>query len=116
MTAGVGFFAGLFIYTPLILVWISGLLLAVSLWNRHRAVAILLASACALALLTDLAGAAYNASIPFLYSARVRSAARLGIISAVIGVIRGLLMAVAWGLALAAIWRAVHGPRSARPE
>lgn len=116
MTAGVGFFASLFVYTPLILVWIGGLLLATSLWNRHRTVAILLASACALALLTDLAGAAYTASIPFIYAAQARSAARIGPLSALIGVIRGLLMAVAWGLALAAIWRAVHGPRPARPE
>lgn len=81
-----------------------------------RAVAILLASACALALLTDLAGAAYTASLPFIYAARARSAAQIGLLSAVVGFVRGLLMAVAWGLALTAIWRAVHGPRPARPE
>lgn len=116
MTAGVGFLASLFVYTPLILVWISGLLLATSLWNRHRAVAILLASACALALLTDLVGAAYTASIPFIYSVQTRSVSRIGLLSVAIGFSRGLLMAVAWGLVLVAIWRAVNGPRPARPE
>ena len=116
MIAGIGLFASLFVYTPLILVWISGLLLATSLWNRQRAVAILLASACSLALLTDLAGAAYSASLPFLIFGHSRSVAGIGIISALVGFCRGLLMAVAWGLAFAAIWRAVNGPRAAHPE
>lgn len=107
MAAGVGALANLFIYTPLILVWMGGLVLAGTLWSRQRPVAVLLASACLLALVTDIAGALFNASIPFLYTARSRSITQLGIISAVVGVIRSLLMAVAWGLALAAVWRGV---------
>ena len=106
----------MFVYTPLILVWMGGLILAGTLWARHRSIAILLASACLLALVTDLAGGVLSASIPFLYSGGGRSVSRLGIVFAIIGVIRSLMMAVAWGLVFAAVWRGVANQGAARLE
>jgi hypothetical protein len=116
MAVGVGVLSNLFVYMPLFLVWMGGLIFAGTIWSRHRSIAILLASACLLALLTDLVGGLLSASFPFLYSRGGRSASQLGIIFAIVGVIRSLMMATAWGLVFAAVWRGVSSQSPARAE
>lgn len=107
MAAGVGVLANLSVITPLILVWMGGVVIAGILWSRQRTVAILLASACLLALVTELVGGLLTSSLPFLYSGQSQGYTRLGIIFAIVGIIRSVLMAVAWGLVLSAVWRGV---------
>lgn len=107
MAVGASALANLVVYTPLLLVWIIGLVLAGILWSRQRTVALLLLSACLIAIFTEITGGLFNASIPFLYSTRTRGVTQLGLILGVVGLIRSLLMAVAWGLLLGAVWRGV---------
>lgn len=116
MAIGVVFLSNLFVYTPLVLVWMGGLIFAGTIWSQHRSIAILLASACLLALVTDLLGAAFSSSIPFLVSGRGRTVTQIGIISAIVGVIRSLVMAVAWGLVFGAVWRGISSQGAARAE
>lgn len=105
MAVGASALVSLLVYTPLLLVWIIGLVLAGFLWSRQRTVAAMLLAACLIAIFTELTGGVLNASLPFLYSSRVRSATQLGLIFGVIGIIRGLLLSVAWGLLIGAVWR-----------
>jgi len=107
MAVGASALVNLLVYTPLLLVWIIGLVLAGILWSRQRTVAVLLVSGCLLALFTELTGGLLNVSLPFFYSSRGRSATQLGLIFGVIGIIRSLLLSAAWGLLLAAVWRGV---------
>lgn len=107
MAVGASALANLLVYTPLLLVWIIGLVLAGMIWPRQRTVAILLLSACLIAIVTEITGGLFNASIPFLYSMRTRGTTPFGLILGAIGLIRSLLMAVAWGLLLGAVWRGV---------
>lgn len=115
MAVGASALVNLLVYTPLLLVWISGLVLAGILWPRQRTVAILLLSGCLLALFTEIIGGLLTASLPYLYSTRLRNATQLGLIFGVIGLVRSLLMAVAWALLLGAVWRGVAAqPNDAR--
>ena len=107
MVVGASALVNLLVYTPLLLVWIIGLVLAGILWSRQRTVAVLLVSGCLLALFTELTGGLLNVSLQFFYSSRGRSATQLGLIFGVIGIIRSLLLSAAWGLLLAAVWRGV---------
>ncbi|HEY8601709.1 MAG TPA: hypothetical protein VIL85_25000 [Thermomicrobiales bacterium] len=105
MAVGVSAFANLLISTPLLLVWISGVVLAGLLWSRQRTVALLMMCGFLLTLFTEIIGGLLTASIPFPSSARTRGVTSLGLIFGVIGLIRGMLMTLAWGLLLAAVWR-----------
>jgi hypothetical protein len=79
MAVGTSALVNLLVYTPLLLVWIIGLVLAGLLWSRQRTVAALLLGACLIALFTELTGGLLNTSLPFLYSTRVRSATQLSL-------------------------------------
>lgn len=114
MVAGASILANLLVFTPLYLVWIGGLIVAGTLWSRQRSVALLLASGCLLALFTEISGGILTAALPLLYSGRARSVSQLGVLFAVIGLARSLLLALAWGLLLGAVIRAVAGQRTPR--
>ncbi|CAA9590443.1 MAG: hypothetical protein AVDCRST_MAG18-5036 [uncultured Thermomicrobiales bacterium] len=114
MAAGASAFVNLLVYTPLILVWIGGLVIAGTLWSRQRAVALLLASACLLALCTEIAGGILTSTLPLAFTSRSRNVSQLGILFGIVGVIRSVLMAVAWGLVLGTVVRAV-APRPGLP-
>ena len=107
MAVGASALVNLLVYTPLLLVWIIGLVIAGILWSRQRTVAALLLGACLIALFTEITGGVLNATLPSLYSSRLRSATQLGLVFGVVGIIRSLLMAVAWALLLGAVWRGV---------
>jgi hypothetical protein len=107
MAFGASALVNLLVYTPPLLVWIIGLVLSGLLWSRHRGVAAMLLAACLIAIFTEISGALLNISLPFLYSAHLRSATQLGLVFGVVGLLRSLLMAVAWGLLLGAVWRGV---------
>ena len=94
--------------TPLLIVWLLGLTLGASLWSRRRGVAALLVAGCLVALVAEFFGLMIAAITPYLIAGRALGVAGIGIVYAVVGVARGLLMAVAWGLTIGAVWRAVR--------
>ncbi len=111
MAAGAAILLNLLGTLPLLIVWIGGLIYAATLWNRQRPVALLLASGSLLALFTEIASRIITGALPFLYFGASRSVARIGALIGAVGLASSLLMAVAWGLLLAAIVRAL-GPHT----
>lgn len=103
MAAGAAILLNLLDTLPLLIVWIGGLIFAATRWNRQRPVALLLASGSLLALFTEIASRIITGALPFLLSSSARSATQLGVLFAVVGLVQNLLLAVAWGLSLAAI-------------
>jgi type IV secretory pathway TrbD component len=96
---------------PLLIVWVGGLIVAGTIWNRQRPVALLVASGSLLAILTEICARIATSTLPFLYSGARRSVAQIGGLIAAVGLISSLLHAVAWGLILAAVVHAVaHRP------
>ena len=92
---------------PLLIVWIGGLIYAGTIWNRRRPVALLVIGGCLLAIFAEICARIATSSLPYLYSSARRSIAEIGALSAAIGLLSGVLHAVAWALILAAVVRAV---------
>lgn len=92
---------------PLLLVYIAGLVLAVARWQQHRRVSLIALIAIAL-LLFDLIVGTFTAILPTVLLSRYDwSASQIGTVFAVSGIIRSVIVAVAFGLLLWAIfgWR-----------
>jgi hypothetical protein len=91
--------------TPVLLVWIVGIGLAASRWQRHPRVSALATVALARAMLLTLGNVGFTVSLPFM--ARTQNVGQIGLLSTVVGVVTFVVDAVLWGLVLAAIfgWR-----------
>ncbi len=88
--------------SPVYLVWLVGLGLAIARWNKHPRVSLLTASGITIGLVTDLIVLVLQFSLPREYPAPELAGA-----FQVLGVCSALIDAVAWGLIIAAIfgWR-----------
>lgn len=92
---------------PVYLVWIVGILLAIINWRRHPRAAQLTLAALFIFFMTSIGGTAISSWLPFTLHARGMAARQMGIVSAIINIIRALFNAFAFGILFAAIfgWR-----------
>jgi hypothetical protein len=89
--------------SPLLLVWTAGALLAVASWERNPKVAGLVLAAMVLQFVTAVAGSLLTIWVPMHFREHGGNA-QLGVIYSVIGGVRSVLSATAWGLMLAAVF------------
>ena len=112
--------SNLFISLPLLLVWLGGILLAITYWPRYPRVAVLVVCALALACLSLFVSALTpSALLPVLVQLRGGTVRRLSATLFLAGIVRTLLDAGAWGLLIAAAFagrRQPDGPRDERGE
>lgn len=93
---------GLLTQLPVLLVWVVGILLAVTRWGRHPRVSALLVAGLAIYVGMTLLAAGLNATVPWFAS--TRPAAYVGLLLGIVSVGRSFIGAVAWGLVLAAVF------------
>ena len=92
---------GLLAQAPMV-VWVVGLLLAITRWSRHPRASALLAAGLALHIGLGLLGIGFNVALPWLLGSF--PGGRAGYIVTIVTAIRALIGAVAWGLVLAAVF------------
>lgn len=90
---------------PLILVWLVGIVLAVTRWQRHPKVSMLALIALILTLLETIVSNFLSIWLPIMLTEQGTSATQIGTIFGVWRFIASLVGAVIWGLVLAAIFR-----------
>jgi hypothetical protein len=101
------------IQVPLMLVWLVGMVLALTWWQRAPKVAAVTCVACALFLVDTLIGSVLSATLPAMLIERGQSTSQIGVAFAVIGTIRSLLHTVLWCGVLFAIFSG-RGPAPAK--
>lgn len=89
---------GLLAQAPMV-VWVVGLLLAITRWSRHPRASALLVAGLAIHIGLGLFGIALNVALPWLLGSF--PGGRAGSILTIATAIRALIGAVAWGLVLA---------------
>lgn len=107
---GVGRFVGLelcLLQSPVTLVWLGGIVLAIVSWRRHPRVSLLAAIAMGLLLVSSVVGNLANAWLPLGLHRQGRNLVAFGLAGSAISFLRSLFTAGVWVLLLAAIfgWR-----------
>jgi hypothetical protein len=90
---------------PLFLVWMVGIVLAVTRWQRHPKVSLLALIALVLALLNSTVNGFLGALAPVMLTEQGMTATQIGIIFTIWSFIASIVGTVIWGLVLAAIFR-----------
>jgi hypothetical protein len=90
---------------PLLLVWLVGIVLAVTRWQRHPKVSLLALIALVLALLETILNGFLSMWIPVMFTEQGMTPAQIGTAFAVWRFIASIMGAVVWGLVLVAIFR-----------
>ena len=89
---------------PTVIVEVTMLAIAVSRWNKHPRVSMLVASSAVLLLMLDLLVRAAYVILPMKMQESGRTIADMGIFYVVLGGASGLLHAIALGLLIAAVF------------
>jgi hypothetical protein len=92
------------IQSPLLLVWIAGLVLALVRWQRDRRTAILIGIVCAISIVDLLIATYLTVMLPIIVVQRGGSAAQIGVVFGIIGAVRSALHAVLWAMVLFAVF------------
>ena len=90
---------------PVILIWLVGIVLAVTRWQRHPKVSLLALIALVLALLETIVNGFLSVWIPVMLTEQGVSTAQMGTVFGIWRFISSIVGAVIWGLVLAAIFR-----------
>ncbi|MEJ2351112.1 MAG: hypothetical protein P8Y03_15110 [Anaerolineales bacterium] len=92
---------------PVYLAWLAGIVLAIINWKRHPRAAQLTLAAVFIFFITSIGGTAISSWLPLTLHARGMAARQMGIVLAIINIIRALFNALAFGILFAAIfsWR-----------
>ena len=95
------------IETPVFLVWLAGLVVAVTRWQRHPRVSLLTLIAIITLLLNTWIGTILNVQIPTMLSQWGWSVGEMGTFFMIKGFIQAVVAAVGYGLLLFALfgWR-----------
>jgi multisubunit Na+/H+ antiporter MnhC subunit len=95
------------ISTPVIIVWVIGIILALSRWRRHPRVSQFALIACAVMIINLVVGRFLTIGLPITMRDRGWTMSQIGPIFAAIGIITALISAAAWTLVICAIfgWR-----------
>lgn len=102
------------VQSPVILVWLIGLVLSLVYWRRHPTVSLVAIIAIMGFLVISLISTYVSTWLPMTLRERGWSIGQIGIALTARGIISSLVSAVLWGLLLAAIfgWRNGPGGRS----
>jgi hypothetical protein len=95
------------ISTPVIIVWVIGIVLALSRWQRHPRVSQFTLIACVV-MIVNLVGSRFlTIWLPITMRDRGQSVSQISLIFTIIGIITALIGAAAWALVICAIfgWR-----------
>ena len=92
------------IQSPLLLVWIVGMILALVRWQRDRRASILIFIVCALSIVDLLIGSYLSVALPIILTRTGQSAAQIGAMFGVIGIVRSALHTVLWAMVLFAVF------------
>ena len=87
---------------PLLLVWLIGIFVAVTRWDRHPRASLLVTVGLAIQLVLGLLDVGFNALVPSLAEARI--AVPLAVVYGAYSAVRSLISAAGWGLVLAAVF------------
>ncbi len=93
---------------PIFCAVIAGFVATAMIWNRHPPAAKLLLAASLLVTFELVIGLVVTTAIPLIASQRSMNTMNIGVLFAAIGLLRSLLLAIAWGLLLAAVMVAVR--------
>jgi hypothetical protein len=95
------------ISTPLIIVWVIGIVLALSRWQRHPRVSKFALIACAVMIINTVANRSLTIWMPLAMRDYGWTAVQIGLFFSAIGIITSLISATAWTLVICAIfgWR-----------
>lgn len=107
MSRSVSILSQYLIQSPVYLVWIAGIVLAIARWRRHPTVSLLTLASLVLFSARSLIGTFLNVWLPITLHEQGIGAERIGVFLAARGVISALVAALAWGLLIAAVfgWR-----------
>jgi hypothetical protein len=95
---------GLLVSSPVYIVWIVGLVIAVTRWSRHPQVSLLAVSGLAILLVREVVA---TLVAPWLQMSLIRGSmmpSRLGFIFGLLNFVGALIRAVGYGLVLAALF------------
>lgn len=92
---------------PLYVVWIGGILLALTRWSRHPRVCALVAAALGLEIVVNLGSTVVYTVMPMLVERSGMSMSVMSTVYGAFGFLQGIVSAAAWALVLLAIfgWR-----------
>ena len=93
--------------TPVIIVWVIGIAMALSRWRRHPRVSLFALIGCAVMVVITIVSRFLTISLPAMMAHRGWTFSQLGPIFTAIGVVTSLISAGAWALVICAIfgWR-----------
>jgi hypothetical protein len=106
-TTGMMFTSTLMAYlfqSPVLLVWLAGMVIAVVTWRRHPRVSLLTVVALVILLVETLIDTFLSMWLAFILSESQMGAAQIGWVTAVVRVVAAVVAAIAWGITLAAIF------------
>ena len=92
------------VQSPILLVWLAGFILAIAYWRRHPRVSLLTVIALVIFLLESVVSTYLNLWLPLLLSKRGIATLQMGQILVIKGIVASIILAVAWGLLIAAIF------------
>lgn len=98
--------------SPIYLVWLVGIILAIVFRQRHTKVSLLTVIALGVLLVETAIGTYLSVSLPMLLIRQDMNASAIGPILSAIGCVRSLIAAAMWGLLLVALfgWRQSTAP------
>ena len=89
---------------PILLVWLAGFILAIAYWRRHPRASLLTVIALVIFLLESVVNTYLNLWLPLMLSERGIATFQMSQILVVKGIVTSIILAVAWGLLIAAIF------------
>lgn len=106
MTSGMLFpaLATLAARLPMYVVWIVAIALAVSRWERHRTVSLLVLISVVVELVLSVVGILVAMALPTWMLREGMASSQVGTAMSVVGLVQSLISAVCWGLVIGAVF------------
>lgn len=90
--------------SPVFIVWLVALVLAIARWQRHPNVSLFTTLALVGFLVVSIIDTYLNVSLPIMLIEQGQSASQVGVMFAVKGVVSAVIRAVLWGVLIAAVF------------
>jgi hypothetical protein len=90
--------------TPIYIVWLVGLILAIVNWKKMPKASLLTIIAIVILFLAGVAGQVFSLNYPIMANDSGLSYAKIGLVMAIVGIANVLLTTACWGMLLAAIF------------
>jgi hypothetical protein len=89
---------------PIYIVWLVGLILAIVNWKKMPKASLLTVIAIVILFLAGVAGQVFSLNYPIMAHESGLSYAKIGLVTAIVGIANVLLTTACWGMLLAAIF------------